>query len=66
MTKPKAIWKSKTFWFNVLAFVAAVAGLFGYTGELPADLGQFVLPAVFLINLALRYFTKQPVSLTGS
>lgn len=57
----KDFWKSKMIWFNVLAFVAALAGQFGYTGELPSELGQFVLPAVFLINLLLRFLTKQPI-----
>ena len=58
----KKFWQSKTFWFNVLAFVAAVAGGFGYTGELPGDWGQFVLPAVFVVNIILRFLTNKGVS----
>lgn len=61
--EPKPFWKSKTLWFNVLAFVVAVAGGFGYTGELPGDWQQFVLPAIFLVNLILRFFTDRPVKL---
>ena len=61
----KSIFSSKTFWFNALAFVGAVAGAFGFTGELAPDLQPFVVPAVTLINIVLRYLTKQPVALRG-
>ena len=63
MNGTKKFYQSKTFWFNVLAFVAAVAASFGYTGELPAEAQQFVLPAVFLINVLLRFLTNQGIEL---
>ena len=31
----KEFWKSKTFWFNVLALIVAVAGYFGFAGFEP-------------------------------
>ena len=62
MSKP--FYKSKMFWFNILAFIVAVAAQFGYEAELPADFEAFVLPVVFLINLALRFVTKEPISLS--
>lgn len=59
----KKFYQSKTFWFNVLAFVVAVAANFGYTGELAPEAQQFVLPAVFVINIVLRFITNQGISL---
>lgn len=58
----KKFWQSKTFWFNVLAFVVAVAGSFGYTGELAPEAQQFVLPVVFVINILLRFLTNKGIS----
>jgi len=52
---------SKTFWFNVFAFVAAVLVGFGYSGELPAEWEQYVVIAVAVVNLVLRLVTKQPL-----
>ena len=59
----KPFWRSKTFWFNVLAFVVAVAAAFGYTGELPADWQALVPAAVAIINIILRFITREPVRL---
>lgn len=59
----KKFYKSKTFWFNILAFIVAVAAQFGYEADLSADLAAFVLPVVFLINLVLRFVTKEPIRL---
>ena len=53
---------SKTVWFNALAFLVAVLGSFGYTGELDPRLEQFVLPVVFLINLILRFVTSKSIT----
>lgn len=62
----KKFYASKTFWFNVVAFVLAVgipvAGQFGYTGEIPADWAVFVVPAIALVNLILRFLTKEPIA----
>lgn len=57
----KAIWRSKTFWVNVLAGAAAVAN---------GPLGLVVAPetlaiVVAAINVGLRFVTDTPVSLTG-
>ena len=57
----KSVFASKTLWFNALALVVGVLTQFGYDGVIPADLQQFVLPAVFVINLILRFVTKQPI-----
>ena len=59
----KPWYRSKTVWFNALAFVVAVAAAFGYTGELPEGLAQFVGPAVFVVNILLRFVTNKAISL---
>ena len=62
----KKFYASKTFWFNTIAFVLAVGlpilGQFGYTGEVPAAWGVFVIPAIALVNLVLSFVTKEPIA----
>ena len=57
----KSWYLSKTLWFNILALLVMVASSFGYTGELPADWAVFAPMLVVVINLILRFFTKQPI-----
>jgi len=60
---PKEWWKSKVFWFNVLALVVMLASAFGF-GEFTPDekwveIGGIVIS---VINMLLRLFvTKQPL-----
>ena len=62
----KAFWKSKTFWFNVLALIVAVAGAFGFAGFKPSpDVEQAGYVIVALINLLLRFLTKKPIGVPG-
>jgi hypothetical protein len=52
---------SKTFWFNVIAIVVMVLGSFGYTGEVPEEWAAIVPAIIAIVNLILRFVTKQPV-----
>ncbi len=52
--KPNLIWKSKTFWVQVLSIAAAVSGVVPLGAETTAIV-------VGLINIALRAVTKTPV-----
>lgn len=62
----KVFWLSKTFWFNVLALVLAVATAFGF-GEFEPDakLLEYASILVMLINLILRFVTKEPVLMSA-
>ena len=55
--KPKSIWKSKTFWVQVLSMAAAVSGV------VPLGGAETTAIVVGLINIALRAVTKTPVHL---
>ena len=52
--KPKNIFKSKTFWMQVLSIAAAVSGVVPLAPETAAVI-------VGLLNIALRIVTKDPV-----
>jgi len=60
-TDTKSIWLSKTLYFNVLAFIVAIAVVFGYQGELPPEWEKWVTVVITIANLILRFFTKQAV-----
>jgi len=57
----KSIWTSKTFYFNLLALVVAIAAAFGYSGELPAGWAVYVPSIIAVINVILRLLVKQPI-----
>lgn len=59
----KKFWKSKTFWVNALTAVAGVAAYF--QSEVVADNPEVVGgigAAIGIINVILRFMTKEPVS----
>jgi len=58
----KNIVTSKTFWFNLLAGLVAIAGQFDF-GSFDPDTGVITvaLGIVALVNLILRYLTDQGV-----
>jgi hypothetical protein len=54
----KSLWKSKTFWFQVLSAAAALSGVIPMP---PATVA--VVTAV--INVGLRLITSEPVAVVG-
>ena len=57
----KKFYRSKTFWFNVIAIALAVLVQFGYTGELTGEWAEVAALIVATVNLILRFVTKQPL-----
>ena len=60
----KKFYESKTFWFNALYLLVAVASYLGF-GEFSAspDVVELAAVVVAVINIVLRYATKEPISL---
>jgi hypothetical protein len=61
--KGKALVQSKTFWFNILAVLIAIAGLFGFQDFEPtAETVKIIASIVGIGNIVLRLKTKQPIT----
>lgn len=58
----KSFLKSKTFWFNVVALVVIIVTAFGFQDFQPSpEVEQIALVVITIINLILRFLTKEPV-----
>lgn len=56
----KPFYTSKTLWFNVLAVVVFLAGSLGYADFAPS--ADVMAIAAAVLNLVLRFATRQPVA----
>lgn len=64
MFNGKPFWRSKTFWFNVLALIVMVANAFGFADfQADPEVSQMAFVIVTVVNLVLRFVTKEPVYL---
>lgn len=62
----KSIFASKTFWANIVALVATVSTAFGLDlGLDPESQVAIVGTVMSVVNIVLRFITKDPVSVTG-
>ena len=61
----KPFYTSKTFLFNALTIIIAVASFYGFTPdqELTNQVAAYLVLLSPIINLILRYFTKKPITL---
>jgi len=61
--KGKSLLESKTFWFNLLAVIVAVATLFGF-GEFKPDVkvAEGITLLAGIVNVLLRLRTAQPIT----
>ena len=60
----KSAWSSKTFWVNLVASLAAVATMLGLDlGLSEAAQAEIVLVIMGVVNLILRFVTKEPIKL---
>ena len=63
MQDSKKFYESKTFWFNILAVVVALAGLFGFADFKPDENTlEFIALLLGGVNLILRMYTSKPIS----
>lgn len=74
MNETKSMYTSKTFWFNVVAVLVAVAGYFGYNEFVPdadvMDQTASIMDEVIaligagfgLANIVLRRVTEKPAT----
>lgn len=53
---------SKTLWVNVLAFIATMFGVEELAS--PEMQGDIVAAVMAVVNIVLRFMTKQPITLT--
>jgi hypothetical protein len=60
----KAIWESKTLWFNALA-LAALALDSATAANLPFIGSEWFAFAVIMVNALLRFLTTIPVTVQG-
>ena len=60
----KPIWQSKTLWFNLISALVAVLAL-PELATLNLD-PKMVALIMGVLNIILRFWTKEPVSVTGS
>jgi hypothetical protein len=63
MNDTKSLFKSKTFWFNVLSTLGTLLGV--AAGVVAAPAQPYVMAANGIVNVGLRLVTNQPVSVTG-
>ena len=63
--EPKSILASKTFWANLIALAAVMAGSAGLDIGVEEQ-GTLVAGIMAVVNIILRFVTKSPVNMTGA
>ena len=59
--EPRPLWKTKTFWFNILSAALLIAALPEFTALIPELWIKYVVFAQAAGNIVLRYVTTEPV-----
>ena len=60
----KPIWASRTFWVNAVSVLAGILTMFGLSFLNVEVQGEVVAIIMGIVNIALRFITGTPVSLT--
>ena len=62
ISKGKALIQSKTFWFNALSLIVAIASLFGFADFEPnPEIAKATAAIIAVVNIALRIKTNQVI-----
>lgn len=59
----KSIWKSKTFWVNIVAGILTGIEVAGVTDMLSAGQQSSLAIGVIVANIIMRWLTVQPVTI---
>ena len=62
----KSIFRSRTFWFNLLGAVALIVSMPEVTGLLSPDAMKYAVGVGAVVNILLRFVTTQSVSVKGT
>ena len=57
----KSIWASRTLWFNILSLLLLVLNTVSGWSEVPPEYLPYILAAVNIVNLILRFLTTSAV-----
>ena len=61
--EPKSLFKSRTFWFNLGVAVVAMLSADNVVKIIPPRYAQFASALVAAINIILRLYTSEPVTI---
>lgn len=64
--QPKSIWRSKTFWMNVITAVALILAAPEVLALFGEHTLQFVVAGQAVLNIIMRVLSSAPVSMTGT
>ncbi len=61
--EPKSLFKSRTFWFNAAVALVAMLSADNVVKIIPARFAPFASALVACVNIVLRLYTTEPVSI---
>lgn len=64
LTESKPFWQSKTFIVNVLSLLVILLESQEWTNLVPQGVEDISVTLLAVVNLALRYLTTKPVTMT--
>jgi len=66
-TEAKVWYKSRTIWLNLIAAIGTISTIAGFDFEMSEEQQVALVGGIITaVNIACRFITKQPVSLTNT